>query len=144
MDLFLHGLSQVFQMKMLFFVVSGTIVGITVGALPGLTATMGVAILLPVTFYLPPEQGMMILLGVYVGGIYGGSIAAILTAAPELCVQLWDAVQASDHVTALALHAKLLRVWNAIAGDNLPANVKCAIELQGRPAGLRAGRSLWP
>jgi len=63
MDLFLHGLSQVFQMKMLFLVVSGTIVGITVGALPGLTATMGVAILLPVTFYLSPEQGMMILNG---------------------------------------------------------------------------------
>jgi dihydrodipicolinate synthase/N-acetylneuraminate lyase len=65
-----------------------------------------------------------------------GSIAAILTAVPELCVQLWDAMQADDHVAGLDLHAKLLRVWNAIAGDNLPANVKCAIELQGRVAGL--------
>ncbi len=65
-----------------------------------------------------------------------GSIAAILTAVPQLCVQLWDAVQAGDHVAGLDLHAKLLRVWNAIAGDNLPANVKCAIELQGRAAGL--------
>jgi 4-hydroxy-tetrahydrodipicolinate synthase len=59
-----------------------------------------------------------------------------LTAVPQLCVQLWEAVQAQDHSTALDLHAKLLRVWNAIAGDNLPANVKCAIELQGRAAGL--------
>jgi 4-hydroxy-tetrahydrodipicolinate synthase len=65
-----------------------------------------------------------------------GSIAAILTAVPHLCVQLWDAVQAGDHVTALDLHGKILRVWNAIAGDRLPASVKCAIELQGRPAGL--------
>jgi 4-hydroxy-tetrahydrodipicolinate synthase len=65
-----------------------------------------------------------------------GSIAAILTAVPQLCVQLWDAVRAGDHVAGLDLHAKLLRVWNAIAGDNLPANVKCAIELQGRAAGL--------
>jgi 4-hydroxy-tetrahydrodipicolinate synthase len=65
-----------------------------------------------------------------------GSIAAILTAVPELCVQLWDAVQTGDHATALDLHGKILRVWNAISGDRLPANVKCAIELQGRAAGL--------
>jgi 4-hydroxy-tetrahydrodipicolinate synthase len=65
-----------------------------------------------------------------------GAIAAILTAVPELCVSLWDAVQAGDHAAALDLHARLLRIWNAIAGDNLPANVKCAMELQGRPAGL--------
>jgi 4-hydroxy-tetrahydrodipicolinate synthase len=65
-----------------------------------------------------------------------GSIAAILTAVPELCVRLWDAVQAGDHAAALDLHVKILRVWNAIAGDRLPANVKCAIELQGRMAGL--------
>jgi 4-hydroxy-tetrahydrodipicolinate synthase len=65
-----------------------------------------------------------------------GSIAAILTAVPGLCVQLWDAVQAGDHAVALDLHGRILRVWNAIAGDRLPANVKCAIELQGRAAGL--------
>lgn len=64
-----------------------------------------------------------------------GAIAAILTAVPELCVQLWDAVQAGQHTTALELHAKLLHIWNAIEGHNLPANVKYAMELQGRPAG---------
>ncbi len=63
MDLFLHGLSQYFQMKMKFLLETGTYLGITLGHLPGLTATMGVAILLPVTFYLSPEQGMMILNG---------------------------------------------------------------------------------
>ena len=65
-----------------------------------------------------------------------GAIAAILSAAPTLCVQLWDAVQARDHKTALQLHEKLLPLWNAIWADNLPANVKCAQELQGRKAGL--------
>ncbi len=65
-----------------------------------------------------------------------GAIAAILTAAPTLCVQLWDAVQAGDHKQALALHEMLLSIWNAIWADNLPANVKCAEELQGRKAGL--------
>lgn len=65
-----------------------------------------------------------------------GAIAAILAAAPELCVQLWDAVKAGDHAAALTLHQRLLRIWNAIMGDNLPANVKTALALQGRPAGV--------
>jgi len=65
-----------------------------------------------------------------------GAIAAILTAAPRLCVELWDAVQAGDHKQALTLHQKLLPVWNAVVGDNLPANVKCCLELQGRRAGV--------
>ena len=65
-----------------------------------------------------------------------GAIAAILTAVPALCVGLWEAVQAGDHGEALRLHGKLLPIWNAIAGDNLPANVKYAMELQGRLAGL--------
>jgi 4-hydroxy-tetrahydrodipicolinate synthase len=65
-----------------------------------------------------------------------GAIAAILTAVPVLCVQLWDAVQAADHKQALALHEKLLPIWNAIAGDNLPANVKHCQALMGRPSGV--------
>ena len=65
-----------------------------------------------------------------------GAIAAILAAVPQLCVRLWNAVQVGDHAEALDLHTKLLRTWNAIAGDNLPANVKCAVALQGRAAGL--------
>jgi len=65
-----------------------------------------------------------------------GAIAAILTAVPALCVQLWNAVQAGDHRQALALHGKLLPIWNAIHHDNLPANVKFCMELLGRPAGV--------
>jgi 4-hydroxy-tetrahydrodipicolinate synthase len=65
-----------------------------------------------------------------------GAIAAILTAVPALCVQLWDAVQAGDHKQALALHERLLPIWNAIAHDNLPANVKHCQALMGRAAGL--------
>jgi 4-hydroxy-tetrahydrodipicolinate synthase len=65
-----------------------------------------------------------------------GAIAAILTAVPKWCVELWDAVHEGDHQRALKMHGRLLRLWNAMAGDNLPACVKYAMELQGRPAGL--------
>jgi 4-hydroxy-tetrahydrodipicolinate synthase len=68
-------------------------------------------------------------------GAHGG-IAAILTAVPGLYVQLWDAVQGGDHKLALTLHEKLLVLWNALLGDNLPANVKCAQAMLGRKAGV--------
>lgn len=64
-----------------------------------------------------------------------GAVAAILSAAPAPCVALWDAVQAGDHATAKALHERLLGLWNAMVGDNLPACVKYAQALQGCPAG---------
>jgi len=65
-----------------------------------------------------------------------GAIAAILSAVPHVSVQLWDAVKAGDHATALTLHAGLLRLWNAMFADNLPACTKYAQSLQGIPAGL--------
>lgn len=65
-----------------------------------------------------------------------GGIAAILTALPELCVELWNSVELGNHARALELHRRLLPVWNAIFADNLPANVRRCMELQGRPAGL--------
>ena len=57
-------------------------VGITVGALPGLSAAMGVALLIPVTFAMPTETGLIALVGVYCGAIFGGSISAILIYTP--------------------------------------------------------------
>lgn len=65
-----------------------------------------------------------------------GAIAAILTACPEACVQLWEAVHRGDQALALRLHRYLLRVWNAIFDANLPANVKTAMTLQGRDGGV--------
>jgi len=65
-----------------FFVFIGITAGIIVGALPGLTATMGCALLIPFTFGLPPVQGLLMLMGIFCGGIYGGSISGILIRTP--------------------------------------------------------------
>ncbi len=64
-----------------------------------------------------------------------GTIAANPAAVPGACVALWNAVQRGDHAFAQELHRRLLRFWNAIVGDNLPACVKVAQSLQGCPAG---------
>jgi 4-hydroxy-tetrahydrodipicolinate synthase len=65
-----------------------------------------------------------------------GAVAAILTAAPECCVALWDAVREGRRAQALRLHKDLLRLWNAIDAPNLPANVKTARQIQGKTGGL--------
>jgi len=60
----------------------GVFIGVIVGAIPGLTTPMAVALTLPFTFTLSPVTGILLLLGVYKVGIYGGSITAILINAP--------------------------------------------------------------
>jgi putative tricarboxylic transport membrane protein len=64
------------------FVFIGVTAGIIVGALPGLTATMGVALLIPFTFGLDPLQGLVMLVGLFTGGIYGACISSILIGIP--------------------------------------------------------------
>lgn len=66
----------------IFNVLWSTAFGIVVGMLPGLTATMGVALLTGLTFRIMPEQAMVILISTYVGAIYGGSRSAILLNIP--------------------------------------------------------------
>ena len=61
---------------------AGMIAGITIGAMPGLTATMGVALALPLTFKMDPVTSIILLIAIYCGGIYGGSITAILMKTP--------------------------------------------------------------
>jgi 4-hydroxy-tetrahydrodipicolinate synthase len=65
-----------------------------------------------------------------------GTIAANPAAIPGVTVTLWEAVKRGDHKLGLEMHAAMLRFWNAIAGDNLPACVKYALTQQGAPAGV--------
>ncbi len=66
----------------LMALVFGVLGGILFGSIPGLTATMGVALLMPLAFYLDVIPGFALLFGIYVGGVYGGSISAILVGVP--------------------------------------------------------------
>lgn len=75
-------IANVFNLKTMFYIFLGVASGIGIGCLPGLTATMGVALVLPLTFGMEAAPGMLLLIGVYVGAIYGGSIAAILIRTP--------------------------------------------------------------
>ncbi|HEY8370890.1 MAG TPA: tripartite tricarboxylate transporter permease [Thermodesulfobacteriota bacterium] len=66
----------------LFVVLVGTVAGTIIGALPGLSAVSGVALLLPFTFAMDPAMGLIMLAAVYMSAEYGGSISAILINTP--------------------------------------------------------------
>ena len=61
---------------------AGVIGGVVIGSLPGLTSTMGVALLIPLTFSMPPEAGLAMLGGIYLASTYSGSISAIILNIP--------------------------------------------------------------
>ncbi|MFQ8887224.1 MAG: tripartite tricarboxylate transporter permease [Bilophila wadsworthia] len=63
-------------------ITGGTIFGIIFGAIPGLTATLAVILLIPLSYGLEPTQGISMLVGVYIGGISGGVVAAVLLGMP--------------------------------------------------------------
>lgn len=66
----------------LLFCLLGTIAGIVIGALPGFTSTMGIALFIPFTYSMPAATGMIFLVSIYCASTYGGSISAILINTP--------------------------------------------------------------
>ena len=81
--LLLQGFMALFSSPVnLAVIVLGVGVGVIIGAMPGLTATMGIAIALPLTFGMPPEVGLTLLCSIFIGGIHGGGIPAILIKTP--------------------------------------------------------------
>lgn len=70
---------QPYHIGVIFF---GALIGILVGAMPGLSSIMGLSIMMPLTLSLEGNAGMLMLLGIFCGAIYGGSITAILIKTP--------------------------------------------------------------
>ena len=68
--------------QVLLMTLLGAVGGVLLGAIPGMTATMGVALLIPFSFGMDLIPSIGLLLGIYCGGMYGGSISAILIHAP--------------------------------------------------------------
>lgn len=78
----LGALSIIFSVKGLIAMWIGLVMGIVFGAIPGLTSTLALSLLVPVTYGMDPAIAMMIMCGSYCGAEYGGSISAILLGVP--------------------------------------------------------------
>ncbi|HYJ97548.1 MAG TPA: tripartite tricarboxylate transporter permease [Burkholderiaceae bacterium] len=77
-----HSIAHFSTPGVIFYALLASLVGVIIGALPGLTATMGLALMTTLTIKLPPDQALLILICTYVGAIYGGSRSAILLNIP--------------------------------------------------------------
>lgn len=91
-DLLILGFSEAMTPMNLGFCMLGALLGTLIGVLPGIGPTATIAVLLPITFFLPPLAGIIMLAGIYYGAQYGGSTTAILVNLPG---------EASSVVTAL-------------------------------------------
>jgi putative tricarboxylic transport membrane protein len=78
----LHALPNVLEWTNFAAVVIGVIAGIIVGAMPGLSATMAISVLVPFTFGLEPLVALGLMAGIYNGAMYGGAIPAVLLRIP--------------------------------------------------------------
>jgi putative tricarboxylic transport membrane protein len=81
-DLLIAGIVDLLQMKYFIPLAIGTLVGVVGGAMPGITNTMTVIMVLPFTFGLEPLQGLAAMIGVYIGGESGGLITSCLLGIP--------------------------------------------------------------
>ena len=82
LDLLLNGFAISFEPLNLAVVIAGVTVGLFIGAMPGLGSVNGVAILLPVTFLVPPTSAIIFLAAIYYGAMYGGAISSIMLGIP--------------------------------------------------------------
>ncbi len=82
MEYLLQAVTSILSPLGLLINLLGVALGIVFGALPGLNGVVGVALLLPITYNMAPEFGLIMLGGLYMGATYGGSISAILLNCP--------------------------------------------------------------
>jgi len=81
-DVLLAAAAEVIALQNVAMIALGLVIGIVIGAIPGLNVPLAVAIALPITFKLAPIAGIAMLVGIYKGGTYGGSISAVLINVP--------------------------------------------------------------
>ncbi len=110
----------VLDWQVLVFLPLGVVLGTFIGAIPGLTVTMAVSILLPFTLFLDTLPGLVLILGIYKGGLFGGSISAILLNVPgtpaAACTMLDGYPLARQGRAGEAIDASL---WASFLGDLL-------------------------
>lgn len=114
----LSGITAVFAPGPIVGIAAGVVIGIAFGAIPGISGIMGIAILLPLTFYVDPLIGIPMLLGLYKAGIFGGSISAVLLntpgAPPAICTSMEGYPLTQQGKAGKALHTALV---GSVFGD---------------------------
>jgi putative tricarboxylic transport membrane protein len=115
-----EAITLVFSLKTMMWLAIGVFVGVGVGAIPGLTATTGVALMLPLTFTMDQASALGLLIGLYKGAIYGGSISAISFATPgtsEAAATVFDGHKLMQQ--GKGRKALLMALYSSVTADTL-------------------------
>jgi len=118
----LDALPIVLQWQNLLAISFGTIAGMVIGSLPGLSATMGIAILIPLTFTMQPLVALGMMAGIYNGAMYGGAIPAILLkipGTPPSIVTTFDGGPMAEQ--GRAAFALKIACWSSAVGGMISA-----------------------
>lgn len=114
------GFSLILNFTNILGIIGGTFFGVILGAIPGLTGTMGMALIIPLTYTLSPITAFAILMGTFKGCLYGGSIPAILIntpGTPAACVTIFDGYPLAQK--GQAGKALGMALWASVIGDGL-------------------------
>lgn len=118
----LEGLLLALTPYYLFLLIAGVLGGIIVGALPGLTATMATALMVPFTFALEPAAGLVILGAIYVGAMYADAIPAILINTPGTAAAVATAFDGYPLTKkGMAQHALIAACFASLVGATIGA-----------------------
>lgn len=74
--------NMLLSFEILLYVIAGLFVGIVLGTIPGLSGTLGIALMLPVTYHMEPLTAIMFLSAIFTGGVYGGGVTAVMLNVP--------------------------------------------------------------
>ncbi|MFQ5894865.1 MAG: tripartite tricarboxylate transporter permease [Nitrospinota bacterium] len=119
-EAFAEALSLVFTFRTLYWLAVGVTIGVGVGAIPGLTASTGIALMLPLTFQMDTASALGLLIGLYKGAVYGGSISAISFATPgtpEAAATVYDGYKLMQR--GQGRKAILMALYASVTGDTL-------------------------
>lgn len=126
-----QGFAQVFQPATILCLILGVLGGTIFGAIPGLTAALGVTLMLPFTYSMATGQSISMLMGIYVGGISGGLVASILLnipGTPASLVTTFDGAPMARQ--GKAAQALSLGVFASLVGGIISALALCIIAPQ--------------
>lgn len=136
----LSGFSSILSVGPILGIIAGVVIGIVFGAIPGISAIMAIAIILPLTFYMDPIIGISMLLAVYKAGIYGGSISAILINTPGAAASFLTALD-GNALTKAGKAGKALNIalFSSVSGEMLATIVLILVAAPISVISLQAG-----
>lgn len=113
-------LGNLASLELLAVMLVGVAVGLVIGAIPGLSPPMAIALMIPISFNMPAEEALILMVSCYAGGIYGGTFSAILLRAPGTSASAASAIEGYEMTRrGNAIYAIRISTFASVVGGVL-------------------------